>query len=395
MIPLEEALAIVVASARYLGDEPAPLHAAAGRMLAVDILADADQPPFDKSAMDGFACRRADLPGPWVVVETIAAGAVAREPVGPGRCARIMTGAPVPRGADCVVKFEDAEILADGTVRCLNATTAANICRQGEDVRRGDLLLARGTRIAAPHVAVLAGAGYAEVTVACRPRVAIIATGDELVAVDAHPGTGQIRDSNGPQLAAQTVAAGGVPTILPTVCDDAAALRKALAAALADHDVVVLSGGVSTGDFDLVPQAMRDCGLEIHFDSIAMKPGRPTTYASRDAAWCFGLPGNPVSTFVQFEVLVRPLLSCLMGGDPSPRTFLAPLAEGVVRRASSRQSWLPVSLTADGEVRPLVYHGSAHIHAICHADGFIVLPVGTTYLEKGALVHVRPLSAAH
>ncbi len=395
MIPLEEALAIVVASAGYLGDELAPLHAAAGRTLAVDVVADADQPPFDKSAMDGFACRRADLAGPLTVVETIAAGAVPRETVSPGCCARIMTGAPVPAGADCVVKFEDAETLSDGRVRCLTATTADNICRQGEDVRCGDLLLARGARIAAPHVAVLAGAGHAEVAVARRPRVAILATGDELVAVDVRPAAGQIRDSNGPQLAAQTAAAGGVPTILTTVRDEAVALREALAAALADHDVVVLSGGVSTGDFDLVPQAMRACGLEILFDSIAMKPGRPTTFAVADGAWCFGLPGNPVSTFVQFEVLVRPLLSCLMGGDPAPRTFLAPLAEGVVRRASSRQSWLPVRLTADGEVRPLVYHGSAHIHAICHADGFIVLPAGATYLEKGALVHVRPLSAAH
>ena len=182
---------------------------------------------------------------------------------------------------------------------------------------------------------------------------------------------------------------------LSAAADEAAALHDVLAAALADNEVVVLSGGVSIGDFDLVPQAMRDCGLEIRFDSIAMKPGRPTTFAVRDGVWCFGLPGNPVSSFLQFEALVRPLLVRLMGGDPTPRTIVAPLAEAVSRRSAARQAWLPVRLTANGEARPLDYHGSGHIHALCHADGFIVLPVGTTRLEKGALVHVRPIPAAH
>jgi molybdopterin molybdotransferase len=301
----------------------------------------------------------------------------------------------VPAGADCVVKFEDAETLDDGTVRCVCADPPTNICRQGEDVRQGTVMLARGARIAAPHIAVLATVGCAEVPVARRPRVAILATGDELVAVDALPGPGQIRNSNGPQLAVQTAAAGAAAQVLPPARDEAGTLRDALAAALAGNDVVVLSGGVSAGDFDLVPQAMRDCGLEILFDSVAMKPGRPTTFAVKDGVWCFGLPGNPVSTFLQFEVLVRPLLVSLMGGDPSPRPFVAPLAEAVTRRGAARQAWLPVRLTADGAVQPLVYHGSAHIHALCAADGFVVLPVGTTRLEKGALVHVRPVPAAH
>lgn len=395
MLAFEEALAIVLASARFLGDEQVPLLDAAGRVLAADIVADADQPPFAKSAMDGFACRRADLPGPLTVIETIAAGAVPREPVAPGRCTRLMTGAPLPPGADCVVKFEDAETLSDGTVRCVRTGDKANICRQGEDVRRGDIVLTRGARIAAPHIAVLATVGVSLVPVARRPVVAIIATGDELVAVDCRPGPGQIRNSNGPQLVAQTVAAGAVPSVRAMARDEAAALHEVLAAALSDCEVVVLSGGVSSGDFDLVPQAMRDCGLEIRFDRIAMKPGRPTTFAVKDGAWCFGLPGNPVASFLQFENLVRPLLFKLMGGDPAPRTFLATLAETVNRRDTTRQAWLPVSLSAEGEARPLDYHGSAHIHALCRADGFIVLPVGATRIEQGALVHVRPLPEAH
>ncbi len=395
MLAFEEALAIVLASARFLGDEQVPLLDAAGRVLAADIVADTDQPPFAKSAMDGFACRRTDLPGPLPVIETVAAGAVPRETVARGRCTRIMTGAPLPPGADCVVKFEDTETLSDGTVRCVRNVDKANISRQGEDVRCGDIVLERGMRIAAPHIAVLAAVGVSQVPVARRPGVAIIATGDELIAVDSRPGPGQIRNSNGPQLTAQTVAAGAVPSVRAPVRDEAAALHEALAAALADSEVVVLSGGVSSGDFDLVPQAMRDCGLEIRFDRIAMKPGRPTTFAVKDGAWCFGLPGNPVATFLQFENLVRPLLVRLMGGDPAPRTFLATLAETVSRRDTTRQAWLPVRLTADGGARPFDYHGSAHIHALCRADGFIVLPAGATRIEKGALVHVRPLPAMH
>lgn len=395
MLAFEEALAIVLGSSRWLGQELVPLRDAAGRVLAADIVADSDQPPFAKSAMDGFACRRADLPGLLTVAETIAAGSVPRGAIGPGRCARIMTGAPLPAGADCVIKFEDARSLANGTVRCVNPETRTNICTQGEDLRRGDVVLVRGMRIAAPHIAILASVGNAQVPVARRPRVAIITTGDELVAVDARPGPGQIRNSNGPQLAAQAAAAGALPRLAAPVRDEAAGLRDVLAAALADNEVVVLSGGVSIGDFDLVPQAMRDCGLEIRFDSIAMKPGRPTTFAVKDGVWCFGLPGNPVSSFLQFEALVRPLLVSLMGGDPTPRTIVAPLADAVSRGSSARQAWLPVRLTADGEAAPLEYHGSGHIHALCHADGFIVLPVGTTRLDKGTLVHVRPLPAAH
>lgn len=391
MIPFAQALSTVLASVRYLGDESVPLAEAAGRVLAADIGADADQPACDTSTMDGFACLRADLDEPLTVGETIAAGAVPREAVGPGGCARIMTGAPLPAGADCVVKFEDTETLPDGTVRRVESDHRDNIRRRGEDVRQGDILLARGRRIAAPQVAVLASAGCARVPVARRPRVAIIATGSELVEVDARPGPGRIRNSNGPQLAAQAAAAGALPWVLPVVRDEAEALGAALIAARADHEVVILSGGVSAGDFDLVPQAMTDCGLEIRFESVAVKPGRPTTFAVGDGIWCFGLPGNPVSTFVQFELLVRPLLMGLMGGIHAPRSFAVPLAETVSRRGAARESWLPVRLTADGAAEPLAYHGSAHIHALCLADGFIVLPVGTTRLEKGALVHVRPL----
>jgi molybdopterin molybdotransferase len=395
MISFTEALAIVQESVRFLDIQTVPLAVAAGRVLAADVTADADQPPFAKAAMDGFACRRADLPGPLRVVETIAAGAVAAHDVGPGLCARIMTGAPVPAGADCVVKFEDTESLPDGMVRATTAATKTNICQQGEDVRRGDIVVGRGAVLAAPHIAVLATVGCAEVPVARRPRVGVLATGDELVPVEQQPGPGRIRNSNGPQLMVQTRAAGAEAVDLGIARDDAGALAAAIAAGLADCDVLLLSGGVSTGDFDLVPQAMQACGLQILFDSVAMKPGRPTTFAVRPGAWCFGLPGNPVSTFLQFELLVRPLLAGLLGGAQAPRPVKARLAAAVRRRPSQRQTWLPVRVTAGGEAEVVTYHGSAHIHALCRADGFIMLPAGVSVLEKGALVDVRPVPAPH
>lgn len=395
MITFAEALAIVLGSARFLGRQTVPLAEAAGRVLAADIRADADQPPFAKAAMDGFACRRADLPGPLRVVETIAAGAVPTRDVETGLCARIMTGAPVPAGADCVVKFEDTETLPDGTVRATTGKPKTNICLQGEDVRRGDVVIARGAVLGAPHVAVLATVGCAEVPVARRPRVGVLATGDELVPVGEQPGPGRIRNSNGPQLLVQARATGAEVTDLGVARDDADELAVALESGLADRDVLLLSGGVSAGDFDLAPPAMRACGLKILFDSVAMKPGRPTTFAVRPGAWCFGLPGNPVSTFLQFELLVRPLLAVLMGGDPSPLAVKTRLAAEVRRRNSKRQAWLPVCLTAAGEAEVIEYHGSAHIHALCRADGFIVVPIGVSVLEKGALVDVRPVPAPH
>jgi molybdopterin molybdotransferase len=395
MITFAQATALVLGSVRYLGDEQVPLSASVHRVLAADVQTDLDLPPFDKSAMDGFACRREDLPGPLTVVETIAAGATPTVRLGRGLCARIMTGAPIPPQADCVVKFEDAETLPDRTVRCVVARTADNICWQGEDLRRGDVVLARGTLLAPQHIGVLASVGCAQVTVARRPCVGIIATGDELVEVSAQPAAGQIRNSNGPQLEAQTLAAGALPVGYGVVRDDRGDLVNALRLAVATCDVVLVSGGVSAGDFDLVPEVMQAVGLEIRFDSVAVKPGRPTTFAVGPEVWCFGLPGNPVSTFVQFEFLVKPLLWRLMGYDQESPVVTARLAEAVSGRESVRESWLPVALTDNGEARALAYHGSGHLDVLCRADGFIVLPAGTTRLEEGALVRVRPISAAH
>jgi len=391
MIPFEKAFETVMSRVRGLEPEHVELRAAAGRILAEDVRSDIDMPPFDKSAMDGYACRREDLPGPLRVIATIPAGSVPTMPVGQGECAKVMTGAMVPEGADCVIMVEHTEEAGDRTICFTGTGAAANICRRAEDIRAGDIVLERGTRLGAQHIAVLATVGCARPLVSRRPRVGVIATGDELVEPDRRPGPSQIRTSNSYQICAQTESAGAIATYYGIAADTEEALDVLMKRALNENEVVLFSGGVSMGDFDLVPGVMEKNGIEILFDSIAMKPGKPTTFGVGPRAFCFGLPGNPVSTFVQCEILVKPFLYALMGHKYRPRYSWLPLAEAIRRKRADREAWIPVSVTESGEVQPREYHGSAHINALCQADGFVVVPTGTERIEKGTVVRVRQI----
>ncbi len=391
MIPFDDAFEIVMRSARPLDTEPVPLRDARGRILAQDVVSDIAMPPFDKSAMDGFACFRADLPGPLQVVETVQAGTSPAKAIHSGECAKIMTGAMLPEGADCVIMVEHTETADDGRVLFTKADTATNICYCGEDVKAGDVVLRRGARLAAQHIAALAAAGCARPLVAQGPRVAVIATGDELVEPDTRPGASQIRNSNSYQIYAQMEQTGAVVTYYGIASDTAAALDAVIKHAVSENDVLLLSGGVSMGDFDLVPQALTDNGFEILFDAIAMKPGKPTTFGVSDTACCFGLPGNPVSTFVQCEILVKPFLYAMMGHQYNPACSWHPLAEAFKRKKRSREAWVPVTLTENGAARPAAYHGSAHINALCDAYGFITVPQNVATLAEGAMVRVMPI----
>jgi len=348
-------------------------------------------PPFNKSAMDGYACRRADLDGPLRVIDVIEAGHAPRRAVGAGECAKIMTGAMVPEGADCVIVVEQTEAIGGDTVRFTGTTTRDNICLQGEDVRAGDCVLRKGHRIAPQHVAVLAACGCVRPRVSCRPRVGVMATGDELVEPDVRPAATQIRTSNSSQLCAQVRTAGGVPTYYGITRDVEEDLDRTLKTAIAGSDVVLVSGGVSMGDRDFVPGVMARNGLRILFDAIAIKPGKPTTFGVSDEACCIGLPGNPVSTFVVFELLVRPFLYWMMGHDYRPVHISGPLAESVSRRRTERESWIPVAITAGNAVSPIPYHGSAHIGALGEAGGLLRVPAGVATIPKGTRVDVRPI----
>jgi molybdopterin molybdotransferase len=398
MVSFESALEIVLSQEFTPAAGRVPLTGSPGRILAEDIFSDMDMPPFDKSAVDGFACRWEDVhPGagvqnsePLRVVETIPAGKIPAKKIGPGECARIMTGAMVPPGAGCVIMVEDTEPAGTDLVMIRVIPKSKNICPRAEDIRSGSLVLAKGTRIGAAHVAVMAAVGVTSPLVSDLPSVGIISTGDELVEPSVVPGMAKIRNSNGWQLEAQVAGVPAIPRYLGIAPDEGPALKKIITEALEAHDVVLLTGGVSMGDFDHVPAILAECGVGILFKKVAIQPGKPTVFGKKGKKFVFGLPGNPVSSFVLFEMMVRPFLNRMTGSRETIREFILPMGAEFSRRKSDRKTMIPVNIR-NGAVFPVEYHGSAHINAYAVADGILVLEAGTTLVTKGEPVHVRPL----
>jgi molybdopterin molybdotransferase len=391
VITQNEAYEIMMARARTLDSEQVGLSESLGRVLAEDVRSDIDMPPFIKSAMDGYACRRVDLKNDLNVVEVIKAGQAPEKAIGPGQCSKIMTGSMVPEGADCVFMVEHTEKVGADTVRFSADSTRDNICLKGEDIQLGEVVLNAGALLEPQHVALLASVGCVTPQVVRRPRVGIISTGDELVEPDIKPDLSQIRTSNSHQLTAQVRRTGAIPTYYGIARDTVESLDATLKNAISESDVVLLSGGVSMGDLDLVPGIMKANGLEILFDEIAVQPGKPTTFAVSDDIYCVGLPGNPVAAFTQFEHLVKPLVYRLMGHDHRPIDFRLPMARRHTRKRAVRESWFLATVTADGAVMPCEFHGSAHVSALCEADALATMPAGVASLDEGALVTVRTL----
>lgn len=391
MISQAEAYKIMMARACTLASERVILDDALGRVLAQDVRSDLNMPPFNKSAMDGYACRRDDLANHLRVVEILKAGEEPRKSIGPGECAKVMTGGVLPEGAECVVMVEQSEKLNGNTVRFTTESTPDNYCVKGEDIREGDLVLRTGALLGPQHLAMLASVGCVQPRVSRRPRVGIMATGDELVEPNVRPETSQIRTSNSHQLVAQVSTAGAVPKYYGIAKDTEESLDAMLKKAISESDIVLLSGGVSMGDFDLVPDVMKANGLTILFNEIAIQPGKPTTFAVSDDVYCVGLPGNPVATFTQFEHLVKPFIYHLMGHKHRPACLRLPMAKIHSRRRAVRESWFLVKITDSGTVLPCEFHGSAHLEPLCEADGLAIMPKGIMSLDQGALVTVRVL----
>lgn len=391
MIAFEEALNIVLLSAKPLETESVSLHQSLNRVLARDVFSDIDMPPFNKSAVDGFACRKADLDSSITVIELIKAGIVPVKSVEKGKCSKIMTGAMIPEGADTVIMVEETEEISAETIRFTGSKTGVNICFRAEDIRKGDKVLEKGSLIHPGQIAVLASVGCVKPIVFKQPVVAVLSTGDELVEPDQVPEPSQIRNSNATQLTAQIEAMNVVPLYFGIVPDDEEKTRSAIEEAFAEADVVLLTGGVSMGDFDFIPGILQEQKVEILFNRIAVQPGKPTVFGHRDDKYVFGLPGNPVSSFVQFEMLVKPLLYALSGHTYRPVQFKLPLAVDYSRRNKERRAFVPVTFLQSGGVTPVEYHGSAHIHAYVGADGIMSVPPGVTQFKKGDLVDVRSL----
>jgi molybdopterin molybdotransferase len=391
MIELNEAIEIVRSAARPLMTETVGLSDSLNRVLAESVVSDLNLPPFNKAAMDGFACRREDLPGPFTIVEDIPAGTNPTKQIGPFQCARIMTGAPVPEGADMVFMVEHHEIQADGTVMFNREKSSNNICFLGEDVKKDQEVLPKGSLIQAQEIAILAGAGKSGVLVFQKPKVGVISTGSELVEPYLQPQPGQIRNSNGHQMMAQLSQMGANAEYFGIVHDSPEEIEGKIKAALKFTDVLFISGGVSVGDYDYVPQVLQKLDFDILITSIATKPGKHTLFARKENQFVLGFPGNPVSSFIQLEFIGKELLYSLMGYEFNPLRFKAIIVDDYQRKSADRLEFLPVRMSPSGKVETLSYNGSAHIHALSYANAIMEIPIGVKNIEKGDLVYVRPL----
>jgi molybdopterin molybdotransferase len=361
-----------------------------GRVLAEPVLADRDQPPFARSTRDGFACRAADLAAglPLEVVGLIRAGHAETIEVNPGKSVEIMTGAPVPLGADCVVMLEHVQRERD-TVHLSpgrSISSGENIVPVGAEARAGSVILPRGTRIAAAQIAAAASCGVAEVSVFARPQVAIVATGDELVELDQQPLAHQIRNSNSYSLAAQVSAAGALPVRLPTARDEREHLESIIRTAL-ENDLLLLSGGVSMGQYDLVEEVLLSLGAEFFFTGAAIQPGKPIVFGRLGKIYFFGLPGNPVSTMVTFSLFVRPLLDSLSGDTCRGPRFVQARLGSDVRVKTGLTRFLPAILS-DLTVDPIAWQGSGDLASTSRANCFLVVPDDRTQLTAGETVTI-------
>ena len=396
LIGIEEARRRVLAAVRPLAAEPVPLAEALGRVLAVDVRSAVDVPPFDSSAMDGFAVPPGAR-GSLRVAGESRAGSPARRPVEPGTAVRISTGAQLPEGTGAVVAVEHAAEDGAGGVEVEAPEPGANIRRRGEDLRAGDPVLATGDPLGPAALGVLASVGLSEARCAARPAVAILATGDELVELGERLGPGQIWSSNPPALGGQVALAGGVVERTERVPDDAAATRRALEEAVGAADLVCVSGGVSVGPHDHVKGAFAAIGVEESFWGVALKPGKPTWFGTAAVAGrtvlAFGLPGNPVSAMVTFQLFVRPALRALQGADPAASRGVAVLDEPLARNPRRDQAVrCRLRRAGDGlHAAPTGPQGSHVLTSMLAADALALVHAGDGALAEGERVPVELL----
>ncbi len=392
IILFEEAQAIVdrLLAGRHIETERLPILHCHGHVTAEEPKSRLELPPFNKSAMDGYAVMNDDERETYRVLEHIPAGKTPTLALTPGTASRVMTGAPVPEGTDRVIMIEQTDG-GEETVRVHKHGGKENICWQGEDVGVGQRLLNRGERLDVLAVANLIACGVTEVSVRRSIRLAILSTGDEITGQPGDLAPGKIMDSNGPMLAGLCKEQGIQVVRQEIVRDDREALAAALRQASESADLTVVSGGVSAGDFDFVPQALADVGFTIHFDRVAAQPGKPLTFATNGDAVLFGLPGNPVSVFTGFHLFVLRAACHLCGATPSDPGFQVPLRNAFKRKRAKRIAFIPAIVGVDGLAEPIPYHGSAHLLALSKADGFLQIPLGVDRIPEGARVLFRPL----
>ena len=400
MIQVQEALDKILCQIQFKGVERVPLGQALGRVLTEDVVSRINNPPLDNSAMDGYAVIAKDIqsatpenPVKLEMIEEIAAGYTAKGTLKPGQTMRIMTGAPIPPGADAVLMQEDTQ--KDGNaILCLDkADVAENIRRAGEDVKIGEGVIKKGTTLSPAHIGMLAVIGRSQIAVSQRPTVAILSTGDEILELDETPQGPQIFNSNGHMLAAQIKSAGGIPVYLGIAKDTEKDLMEKFEWAL-KADIVVSSGGVSVGDYDLVKSSLQKMGQDMLFWKVAMKPGKPLAFGRIGKTPIFGLPGNPVSSFVSFEQFVRPSLRKVLGcADLSHKTVQAKLTRTINKKPGRLHFLSSIVSWTDGEytVTPAGEQGSGILKSAANANGLLIFPLEAEEIKQGQEVAVQLL----
>jgi molybdopterin molybdotransferase len=398
MITVDEAIRITREQTRPLPLQFVELEDALSRFLAEDVVADSDLPPFDRSQMDGYAVRAADTkdaPVQLQVVGESVAGAGWHNEVAAGQAVRIMTGAPVPKGADSVQQVELTRELDGGsTVEIQRAADLGkSIVRRGSEIRAGETVLRSGEQITAAMMAVLASFGYAQVSVRREPKVAVLATGSELVDVKQKPGQDQIRDSNNYSIGAYAALAGGIVKLMPLTSDSPKMLKRQISSAAKASDVIITSGGVSMGVYDFTKTVLKELDAEIFFERVALRPGKPIVFARLpNGVLVFGLPGNPVSVAVTFNLFARTSLLVMQGAQYPDLPQEWAILERTVKGSADRESYLPCQLRTGeaGHVlaQALIWGGSSDFVAFARADGLIRVPTGVQRLEIGSAVRV-------
>ena len=387
----------VIEAMKRLGTESVPLQQALGRVLAEDVRANRDQPPYDVSAMDGFAIRSADVahaPAVLEIIEDIKAGDMPTRIVQAGQCARIMTGAPVPQGADAVIRVEDTQVVSDSRVQINVAVKPRNDIRdRGENMKQGEVVLQAGTEITPGVVGMLAMVKAASVLVYRQPRVAILSTGDELEGLSDPFDANKIPDANSYALMAQVQALGITPVLLGIARDDPDDLKVALQRGL-QYDVLLVSGGTSVGVHDYVRPTLEALGVQMKFWRVAMKPGHPMAFGVAAGTFVFGLPGNPVSSMVCFEEFVAPALRCSMGHSKLYRSTVTARLARDVKHKHSRTEFVRVMLSKDGDAlvaTPTGDQGSGILRSMAMAEGLMVVHATSKGVAAGEQVTVQLL----
>ncbi|HKQ78505.1 MAG TPA: gephyrin-like molybdotransferase Glp [Blastocatellia bacterium] len=402
MLRIEDALNVILEHTPTMGAEEVRLAQSVGRVLRCDCVSDLDLPPFDRARMDGYALRAGDTESAVIerpvrlrVIGEAAAGQAFEGQVNEGEAVRIMTGAPIPRGADAVEKIEVIRILDKGLIEFESPVNPGQfITPRGIEARAGAVVVKSGERVTAAVSAALASFGCARLMVSRKPRLTLLSTGTELVAVEERPGPSQIRNSNTYSLAGYAESAGAEVVNAGIVRDDFDATREAIAEALSSSDVVMLSGGVSMGDYDLVKPALGDLGAEILVEKVAMHPGKPTVFARHGKKIVFGLPGNPVSVAVSFHLFARPALLKMQGASAIHLPRMSAYASRPVKGAPPRRSHQPARLvirSGRAEAEPLKWSGSSDLVAFMRADCLIVVPEDRQSMNEGELVEVISL----